>query len=304
MSKSSYHGDFEAGGEVVAEAVGAWAAGVSRLTRQPPSSADLEYLEAQIRDVLVLTSQFHGEPIEVTGAITSEPGPIPERDQLKEMIHKTQEAYASLLQKEGLNSQVLTLLQSWIGASISSNAIGLLLEKKKMERDPSTVIEEIRARTAALQQRRTGINRRIAEYRARAGHLDTSEMLSAAELAERMSLGEESVRSRERQRAMFAILPHGRERGKVYPAFQIWEGIQGAPLKQVLKALGELGGTEAYGFFTSPNELLGMQTPIEVLIGRPTTSRESAKGAALLKRSPDERLKTVVDVARLYVEQY
>lgn len=304
MSKNSYHGDVGAGGEIVAEAVGAWAAGVSRLTRQPPSSADLEHLEAQVREVLVITSQFHGEPIEATGAITSEPVPIPERDQLKEMIHKTQEAYASLLQKEGLNSQVLTLLQSWIGVSISSNAIGLLLEKEKIERDFSTIIEQIRARTAALQQRRAGLSRRIAENRASAGQLDTSEMLSAAKLAERMSLGEESVRSRERQRAMFAILPHGRERGKVYPAFQIWEGIQGAPLKQVLEALGELDGTQVYGFFTSPHELLGMQTPIEVLIGRATTFRESAKGEALFERSPDERLKTVVDVARLYAEQY
>ena len=92
------------------------------------------------------------------------------------------------------------------------------------------------------------------------------------------------MRVRERAGELFSVLRTGRKRGREYPAFQAWSGIAGKPLAKVLAALGSASGAVAYGFFTSPTDLLGGVTPIEVLIGKLTNSPRNLEPEVAVRR--------------------
>ena len=119
--------------------------------------------------------------------------------------------------------------------------------------------------------------------------------LSAAELGEQLGIGAAMVRVREQGHELFAVLPPGRERGRVYPAFQAWPDITGAPLGQVLQALGQPDGGTAWGFFSSTSRELEDLTPVEVLTGRLLGARPITDSAQSLLNAP-------VDVRRAVVE--
>jgi len=109
------------------------------------------------------------------------------------------------------------------------------------------------------------------------------------------------VRLRERAGELFSVLRPGRKRGREYPAFQAWPGIAGKPLAQVLAALGPARGAAAYGFFTSPTDLLGGRTPIEELTGKLTIARDlEAEVQELLSAEAAERQRAVEDAAHAY----
>ena len=81
--------------------------------------------------------------------------------------------------------------------------------------------------------------------------------------------------------------------------------MAGEPLERTLAALappGEKGtasGTAAYGFLTSPIDLLGDLAPMEVLLGRQLGPRQiAAVSRALLASNPKERLNLVLMTAR------
>lgn len=128
---------------------------------------------------------------------------------------------------------------------------------------------------------------------------DPTESLNARELGRALGdVSEDTVRLREGRGELFSILRPGRKRGRQYPAFQAWQGIAGVPLTQVLEALGRPSGPDAYGFFTSPTELLGGLTPIEAMVGRMTSVRDlDAAAERFLLEPPDKRLETMLQVA-------
>ena len=69
----------------------------------------------------------------------------------------------------------------------------------------------------------------------------------------------------------------------------------------MLGALGRASGTAAYGFFTSPTDLLGGLTPIETLTGKLTNPRDlEPEAQELLSADAVERLKAVISGAQAY----
>lgn len=132
-----------------------------------------------------------------------------------------------------------------------------------------------------------------------AARRDPAEALSAAQLAAVLGVTDETVRNREAAGELFSILRPGRKRGREYPAFQAWEGVAGAPLKEILIALGRPSGPVAYAFFTSPQDTLGGLSPLEALVG--LTPREvSPEAQEFLRSGAPERLEAVVQAAQTY----
>lgn len=130
--------------------------------------------------------------------------------------------------------------------------------------------------------------------------LEMHTTLSAKAFGKRVSLSDETVRNREREGALFSILPPGKKRGRVYPAFQSLPGIFGQNLREILDALGRPIGPSAFVFFTKTTDLLGMLTPVEMLTGRfeRASSREFAERFASL--SERERVDAVLRVAEIF----
>lgn len=132
-----------------------------------------------------------------------------------------------------------------------------------------------------------------------AARRDPAEALSAAHLAAVLGVTDETVRNREAAGELFSTLRPGRKRGREYPAFQAWEGVAGAPLKEILGALGRPSGPVAYAFFTSAQETLGGLSPLEALMG--LTPREvSPEAQEFLRSGAPERLAVVVQAAQTY----
>jgi hypothetical protein len=132
-----------------------------------------------------------------------------------------------------------------------------------------------------------------------AARRDPAEALSAVQLASLLGVTDETVRNREAAGELFSILRPGRKRGREYPAFQAWEGVAGAPLKEVFAALGRPTGPVAYAFFTSPQETLGGLSPLEALLG--LSPREvSPEAREFLRTGAPERLAVVVQAAQTY----
>jgi hypothetical protein len=78
--------------------------------------------------------------------------------------------------------------------------------------------------------------------------------------------------------------------------------VVGEPLAKIIRELRESSGGTAYGFFSSPSPELGRLTPVEVLTGKLTTTREiDAATAALLSVSRQARLDAVLGAAGAYV---
>jgi len=130
---------------------------------------------------------------------------------------------------------------------------------------------------------------------------DPFEALSAAELGQRLQVVAATVRLREQANELFSVLPPGRERGRVFPAFQAWPEVAGAPLRHVLQALGDVDGSTAWGFFASTSPELEGLTPVEVLNGGLVRNRTISDSAqALLRAGVSVRREAVEGAARAF----
>jgi hypothetical protein len=186
-------------------------------------------------------------------------------------------------------SDVISMLDSLMDLKVDARLLQLNLEGTQQARVPA----ELHRDTPAVAGK------------AAPTLSDPAEPLSATQLGRALgNLSDETVRLRERSGELFSIMREGRKRGREYPAFEAWPGVAGAPLKQVLKALGLPGGassTVAYGFFMSPTEMLSGLTPVEALCGALISTsmpREvDALAQTLLRASSNERLKAVVHAA-------
>lgn len=139
---------------------------------------------------------------------------------------------------------------------------------------------------------------------------EPGKLVSGTDIAEMLGVSEEAVRQRHQAGKLIAILSQGRERGRGFPIFQAWDGITGAPLEQILKALGYEGpgkavdGADAFQFFTSRNELLGGFTPVEVLTGAGVPDPDDAEATEFLAKPHQERVDFVASVARAFAEAH
>ena len=200
---------------------------------------------------------------------------------IEDAIKKTSAAHAEALSQAGVPLVVLELLQSWVEVTV----------------DARVVQRQIQFRSAIED-----VQEDIAQRERQAPSANPAQPLSATELGQALGgLSDETVRQRERAGELFSVLRPGRKRGREYPAFQAWQDIAGKPLAQVLAALGRASGTAAYGFFTSPTDLLGGLTPIETLTGKLTNPRElEPEVQELLSADAVERLKAVISGAQAY----
>lgn len=200
---------------------------------------------------------------------------------IDEALRKTTQAHVEALGQAGLAAPVLELLQSWVEVTVDARVLQRQIELKR-------AIDSVQGQSTLRPSA--------------APIADPTEPRSAAELGQALGgLSDETVRQRERAGELFSILRPGRKRGREYPAFQAWPGIAGEPLAQILAALGPVSSTVAYGFFTSPTDLLGGLTPIEATLGRLTSPRSlEAPTQALLAAAPPQRLAAVVKAAQAH----
>ena len=240
---------------------------------------------AEVHAVLervVLTEPMAEISARVSGAAASSATPHLRTGKLiEEAIKKTSEAHAKALSQAGVPPDVLELLQSWVEVTVDARIVQRHLQLRR-------AIEDVQEGAAQRE--------------AQDSSADPAQPLSASELGQALGgLSDETVRVRERAGELFSVLRPGRKRGREYPAFQAWSGIAGKPLAEVLAALGSTSGTVAYGFFTSPTDLLGGLTPIEALIGKLTNPRNlEPEVQQLLSDDAVERLKAVEHAARAY----
>lgn len=196
-------------------------------------------------------------------------------------LHDTDIAFKSELSRAGLSVDVVDLLRLWIDVKVEAQ-----VEKSALEA----------ARLAAAELP-------LSPSVSAAPPPDSLQLLSASELAQKLSISDERVRQREKGGDFFSILPPGRQRGRVYLAFQAHPTITGAPLQSVLKVLRD-GGTADSGihaFFTGINPDLAGLTPVEVLLDVQLVPRESNEGASeLLALSSQERLELVTQAASYF----
>jgi len=117
-------------------------------------------------------------------------------------------------------------------------------------------------------------------------------------------LGDDMVRIRETDGALFSVMPLGRKRGRLYPAFQAWEGIAGNRLAQVLSSLRGLDGDTQLQFFSERCADLEGLTPVEMLSGKLLEERSiSGPATASLNRGVGIRIGRVMVAARTFFQK-
>ena len=97
----------------------------------------------------------------------------------------------------------------------------------------------------------------------RAAILRDPSMLTGEAAAERLGVSRETINKRAQQGKLLA-LEFGK-RGKRYPEWQFEDGVAGAALESVLKALGSVDAWQRFRFFSQAQVALGGRTPIEAL---------------------------------------
>lgn len=199
---------------------------------------------------------------------------------IDEALQKNTQAHIEALGRAGLSESVVALLQSWVETTVDARVLQRELELKQ----PRVADDHVSMHAPASPVE------------------DPTSPLSATALGRALGgLSDETVRQRERSGELFSILRPGRKRGREYPAFQAWPGMAGEPLARILAALRPVSSTEAYGFFTSPTELLGGLTPIEATVGQLTSARQlDAETIKLLQADPQKRLAIVVKAAEAF----
>lgn len=176
------------------------------------------------------------------------------------------------------------LFAALLAANLQARASNLRLESK---------VEALAARVT-----RASASRRGAQPPASARSVT---LLSAAAIGRELGLTEATVYQRERKRQLFGYLPGQRQRGRVYPSFQLWEHVRGEPLERALRALGDEPSGHDATFFAALNSDLLDSTPVEVLVGERLTEREDDEQAwRLLALEPARRLDAVLAAARKF----
>jgi len=251
------------------------------LVKMRPGRRGATALHDEIDLVLNAELLATGEPLEAATPVEGKSDRRVRSNVLEEALKQNTQAHVDALSRAGLSTPVLELLQSWVEVTVDARVLQRQLELKR-----------------AIDSAQAGARAPVLSLTLG----DPSEPLSAAELGQALGgLSDETVRQRERAGELFSVLRPGRKRGREYPAFQAWPGIAGEPLAKVLDALRSVSTSAAYGFFTSPTDLLAGLTPIEATLGRLTSARAlDADATDLLAAAPDLRLAAVMKAAEAY----
>lgn len=207
--------------------------------------------------------------------------------EVAEALRHHDDVLSAAMQRAGLPKSVLDLLRTWMAVQLEARSSILQMEVAQLA-------EEIGASPACAPDAAPAAAEPIRE---------PLQLFNANEMGHALGgMSDQIVRDREKSRELFSVLKAGRKRGREYPAFQAWDGIVGAPLATVMKALGSLDGAAAYSFFSSRLHELGGLTPVEVLSGTPTRMGQLTGDAkAILAMSADQRLDGVVKAADAFL---
>lgn len=213
--------------------------------------------------------------------VTTEARRLRAQSPLEVALQQSSDAHAVALKEVGFSPAVLDILRSWVELQVEGR---VLQQQLDLDRLVSRVADVQPVAAFVASDRNPGL------------------FLSAAELANKLNISDETVRRRETDRELFSILRPGRKRGREYPVFQAWPEVVGEPLTKVLAALDPELGSATYGFFVGANDLLAGLTPVEVLCGAVLSSRQLEDAAdEILACSSEKRLEAVIRAAKSYV---
>ena len=283
-----------------------------RTSAQLPNTAS-----AAEREVARMLEQTVLERRQAEAAVDRQASPVSSDtgQEIDEALERMQRDCASTLERAGLSPEAVAMILTLVNVTADARSAKQQIARKRddLEReaqvqasidDPRPSVPDADVRSAFAAKRDALRERGSVDLPLSAAE-DPLEPLSAAGLGARLTLHEQTVRTRERDGKLFSILRAGRRRGQEFPAFQAWPGVAGEPLERALAGLvpeGEtapVSGPQAYGFFTSPTYLLADLAPLEVLIGRALSERElSAAAQAALALPAPERVELVVKTAR------
>jgi hypothetical protein len=127
-----------------------------------------------------------------------------------------------------------------------------------------------------------------------------SDLISARELADKMSLSIQSVRNLESAGKIFSLISAHRKRGREYPGFFAWPGLT----SDILRGLEGVPSERKYEFLISPNKLLAGLTPLTVWTGKAGIGGVTSDQSELLCKDQNARQEAVRvaarDVPRVY----
>jgi hypothetical protein len=228
---------------------------------------------------------------------------------LHEAIAGANRVFASALSRLGLKPDVIEALDKWQTTMRVAGSAQLALAQQRQLLEMNARMEKLEEQQVALlafvRHAEPMVLGTVAHERMPKQETDPMDGLSAVAMGEQLGkLSAVTVRKREQEGALFSVLASGRTRGRLYPAFQAWEGIVGEPLRAVLIALRDAGaasGSTAHVFFAGATDLLGNLTPVEALLGKLLASRPLDPAVmSFLARPLTERLEAVIAAAKAH----
>ena len=132
-------------------------------------------------------------------------------------------------------------------------------------------------------------------YARRRALVDKGELLTSADLIERVDITRQALSNRLAAGSIFYV--DGGRNERYYPAFFADAALDTKAVRKVTKALGDLPGASKWLFFTSPRESLGGLTPLEVLAGKRPAAKAGYASGELERVGLDTVLKAATAAA-------
>jgi len=132
-------------------------------------------------------------------------------------------------------------------------------------------------------------------YARRRALVDKGELLTSADLIERVDITRQALSNRLAAGSIFYV--DGGRNERYYPAFFADASLDTKAVRKVTKALGDLPGASKWLFFTSPRESLGGLTPLEVLAGKRPAAKAGYASGELERVGLDTVLKAAIAAA-------
>jgi len=132
-------------------------------------------------------------------------------------------------------------------------------------------------------------------YARRRALVDKGELLTSADLIERVDITRQALSNRLAAGSIFYV--DGGRNERYYPAFFADAALDTKAVRKVTKALGDVPGASKWLFFTSPRESLGGLTPLEVLAGKRPVAKSGYASGELERAGLDTVLRAATAAA-------
>lgn len=168
-----------------------------------------------------------------------------------------------------------------------------LREELKLDGDSAIKLPAVRAEDDDADSEGTPLSEHT--YARRRALVDKGELLTSADLIERVDITRQALSNRLAAGSIFYV--DGGRNERYYPAFFVDAALDTKAVRKVTKALGDLPGASKWLFFTSPRESLGGLTPLEVLAGKRPAAKAGYASGELERIGLDTVLKAAAAAA-------